>query len=123
MVTKAASRNAEWTVSKRRTAIRESTGDRVFIVFVYLFLAIFLVIVLYPVIYIVSASFSDPLAVTAGRVWLYPVDFSLRGYQVTFQNPQIVIGYVNSLFYTVFGTLISVVLTVFVAYPLSRRDL
>lgn len=78
--------------------------------------------VLYPVIYIVSASFSDPNAVTAGKVWLYPVNFSLRGYQVTFQNPQIVTGYLNSLFYTVVGTFISVVLTVFVAYPLSRRD-
>ncbi|MEO8395843.1 MAG: carbohydrate ABC transporter permease [Chloroflexota bacterium] len=92
-------------------------------VLVYLFLIAFLVVVLYPVIYIVSASFSNPLAVTAGKVWLYPVDFSLRGYEVTFQNPQIVTGYLNSLFYTVFGTLISVVLTVFVAYPLSRRDL
>jgi putative aldouronate transport system permease protein len=61
--------------------------------------------------------------VTAGKVWLYPVDVSLRGYEVTFQNPQIVTGYLNSLFYTVAGTFISVVLTVFVAYPLSRRDL
>jgi putative aldouronate transport system permease protein len=110
-------------VSKRPAPIRESLGDRVFMLFVYAFLAIFLLIVLYPLVYIVSASFSDPLAVTAGKVWLYPVDFSLRGYQVTFQNPQIITGYVNSLFYTIFGTLISVVLTVLVAYPLSRRDL
>ncbi len=109
--------------AKRLTAIRESAGDRVFMFFVYLFLIIFLLIILYPLVYIVSASFSDPLAVTAGKVWLFPVDFSLRGYQVTFQNPQIVTGYLNSLFYTVFGTLISVVLTVLVAYPLSRRDL
>ena len=103
--------------------IRDSLGDRVFMFFVYLFLVVVLLIVLYPMIYIVSASFSNPLAVTAGKVWLYPVDFSLRGYEVTFQNPQIVTGYLNSLFYTVAGTLISVVLTVFVAYPLSRRDL
>jgi len=107
----------------RSTRIRDSFGDRVFIFFVYLFLVLVLLVVLYPVIYIVSASFSDPNAVTAGKVWLYPVNFSLRGYQVTFQNPQIVTGYLNSLFYTVVGTFISVVLTVFVAYPLSRRDL
>ena len=107
----------------RPTRIRDSFGDRVFIFFVYLFLVLVLLVVLYPVIYIVSASFSDPNAVTAGKVWLYPVNFSLRGYQVTFQNPQIVTGYLNSLFYTVVGTFISVVLTVFVAYPLSRRDL
>lgn len=109
--------------SSRSHHIGESLSDRVFMLFVYLFLMVVLVIVLYPLVYIVSASFSDPIAVTSGKVWLYPVDFSLRGYEVTFQNPQIVTGYLNSLFYTVFGTLISVVLTVFVAYPLSRRDL
>ena len=91
--------------------------------FVYVFLIACLLIVLYPLIYIVSASVSDPMAVTAGKVWLLPVDFSLRGYEVTFQNPQIITGYLNSLFYTVVGTLISVILTVLVAYPLSRRDL
>lgn len=107
----------------KNNRIQDSLGDRVFLFFIYLFLVIVLLLVLYPVIYIVSASFSDPLAVTAGKVWLWPVDFSLRGYEVTFQNPQIMIGYLNSLFYTVFGTLISVVLTVLVAYPLSRRDL
>lgn len=107
---------------KRPSRIQDAFSDRVFMFLVYLFLGIFLLIVLYPVVYIVSASFSDPNAVTAGKVWLYPVDFSLRGYQVTFQNPQIVTGYLNSLFYTVIGSLISVVLTVLVAYPLSRRD-
>ncbi len=108
---------------KQATAIRESVDDRIFLFAVRLFLGIFLLIVLYPLIYIVSASFSDPLAVTSGKVWLWPVDLSLRGYQVTFQNPQIITGYLNSLFYTVFGTGISVALTVLVAYPLSRRDL
>ena len=91
--------------------------------FVYVFLTICLLLVLYPLIYIVSASISDPVAVTAGKVWLWPVDISLRGYEVTFQNPQIMTGYLNSIFYAVFGTLISVTLTVLVAYPLSRRDL
>jgi putative aldouronate transport system permease protein len=108
---------------KTSTQIQDSFGDRVFMFFVYLFLTFCLLVVLYPLVYIVSASFSDPLAVTSGRVWLFPVDFTLRGYEVTFQNPQIITGYLNSLFYTVFGTLISVVLTVLVAYPLSRHDL
>lgn len=108
---------------KTTIQIRDSFGDRVFMFFVYLFLTFCLLIVLYPLVYIVSASFSDPIAVTAGRVWLFPVDFTLRGYEVTLQNPQIITGYLNSLFYTVFGTVISVTLTVLVAYPLSRRDL
>jgi putative aldouronate transport system permease protein len=105
------------------TRIRESFGDQLFLAFVYVVLAIVLLIVLYPLIYIFSASFSSPLAVSSGKVWLFPVDFCLRGYQVALDNPQIITGYANSLFYTFFGTLISVTLTVLVAYPLSRRKL
>ena len=108
---------------KRSTSIRESVGDRIFLGGVYLFLTVVLLTVLYPLIYVVSSSFSSPLAVSSGRVWLWPVDFSLRGYQVTLSNPQIITGYVNSIYYTFFGTLISVTLTVLVAYPLSRRTL
>jgi putative aldouronate transport system permease protein len=108
---------------QQSTRIRETLGDRVFMIGVYLFLALILIIVLYPLVYIVSSSFSSPLAVSSGRVRLWPVDFSLRGYQVAFSNPQIVTGYANSLYYTIFGTLISVTLTVLVAYPLSRRTL
>jgi putative aldouronate transport system permease protein len=110
-------------VVKPNNQIQDSFGDRVFMFFVYLFLVVVLLLVLYPVVYIVSASFSDPIAVTAGKVWLLPVDFTLRGYEVTLQNPQIITGYINSLIYTVGGSLISVVLTVLLAYPLSRRDL
>lgn len=111
------------TALRRPRGIRESFGDGVFLLFVYLFLAFVLLVVLYPLIYIVSSSFSDPSAVTSGRVWLYPVDISLRGYQAALQNPQLVTGYFNSIYYTVFGTLISVTLTILVAYPLSRRNL
>jgi len=106
---------------RRETRIRESFGDRLFLSCVYLILTIVLLIVLYPLVYIISSSFSSPLAVSSGRVWLWPVDFSLRGYQVTLGNPQIITGYANSLFYAFFGTLISVTLTVLLAYPLSRK--
>jgi putative aldouronate transport system permease protein len=103
--------------------IRESFGDRIFLAGVYIFLLVVLVVVLYPLVFVVSSSLSSPVAVSSGRVWLWPVDFSLRGYQVTLGNPQIITGYANSLYYTFFGTLISVALTVLVAYPLSRRTL
>lgn len=110
--------------TRRRPArIRESFGDQLFLFAVYVFLTVVLLIVLYPLVFVVSSSFSSPLAVSSGRVWLWPVDFSLRGYQVAFSNPQIITGYANSLYYTIFGTLISVTLTVLIAYPLSRRTL
>jgi putative aldouronate transport system permease protein len=96
-------------------------GDRVFLGFIYLFLIILLAIILFPLLYIVSSSFSSPLAVSSGQVVLWPVDFSTRGYEVALSNPQIITGYGNSLFYTFFGTIISVTLTVAIAYPLSKK--
>ncbi|GAE30242.1 carbohydrate ABC transporter permease [Halalkalibacter hemicellulosilyticus] len=104
-----------------KSKIKESFVDRVFLTFVYVFLILVLITVLYPLIYIVSASLSSPDAVSSGRVWLYPVELSFKGYEVIFNNPQVVTGYLNSLFYTVFGTVISVTLTVLIAYPLSRK--
>jgi multiple sugar transport system permease protein/putative aldouronate transport system permease protein len=79
--------------------------------------------VLYPLIYIVSASFSDPVAVTSGRVWLWPVQPTLRGYEAIFKHRLLMTGFANSILYTVIGTLISVVLNILAAYPLSRADL
>jgi putative aldouronate transport system permease protein len=108
-------------MSSRRHVIRESFGDRVFLTFNYVILSLVSLVVLYPLVYIVSSSLSSPAAVSSGRVWLWPVDISFRGYEAVFQNPQIVTGYANSLFYTIAGTLISVSLTIMIAYPLSRR--
>lgn len=105
----------------RRSTIRESAGDRLFMFCIYTILAIVLIVVIYPLIYIISSSISSPAAVTSGRVWLWPVDISFRGFEVLFQTPEIMRGYANSLFYTTAGTLISVALTVMIAYPMSRR--
>ncbi|MFC5402030.1 carbohydrate ABC transporter permease [Cohnella soli] len=101
--------------------IKESNADRAFLLAIYAVLCIVLVVVLYPLVYIVSSSFSSPTAVSSGQVWLWPVDVSLRGYETLFKNPQVLTGYGNSLFYTGAGTLISVTLTVMLAYPLSRK--
>lgn len=103
--------------------IREPFGDRVFNVVNYVVLSLFFIIVLYPLIYIVSASFSSSEAVVSGRVWLWPVEPTLDGYRAVFGYKKITVGFWNSFLYTVFGTLISVVLTIMAAYPLSRKDL
>jgi putative aldouronate transport system permease protein len=102
-------------------SIRESMGDRLFLGIIYVVLSIVMAATLYPLIYIISSSFSSPSAVSAGDVWLWPVDLSLSGYNHVFQNSQILTGYANSLFYTFFGTLISIILTTMIAYPLSRK--
>jgi putative aldouronate transport system permease protein len=88
---------------------------------IYVLLTLVLIATLYPLIFIVSSSFSSPAAVSGGHVWLWPVEPSLIGYRAVFHNGQILTGYANSLFYTVFGTMISIVLTTMIAYPLSRR--
>jgi multiple sugar transport system permease protein/putative aldouronate transport system permease protein len=107
----------------QRTVIRDTGVDRVFSAFNYVILTLFLLAVAYPLLYIVSASFSSARAVTSGQVWLWPVDVTLDGYEAIFQHPLLVRSFVNSLFYTGAGTAVSVALTVLAAYPLSRRDL
>lgn len=101
--------------------IKESARDKLFLGVVYTFLALVLIVVLFPLLYIVSSSFSSPQAVVSGKVWLFPVDVTLAGYKAIFDNPQIITGYANSLIYTVSGTFINVVMTVMLAYPLARR--
>ncbi|WP_026924985.1 carbohydrate ABC transporter permease [Glycomyces arizonensis] len=110
--------------SRRRAArVQDTRGDRVFMVAVYLLLATFLLVVLIPLINILASSFSSPAAVSGGRVLLWPVDFTLIGYEAVLSNEAVLTGFGNSLFYTVVGTIVSIVLTVLIAYPLSRPEL
>jgi len=103
--------------------IRETGVDRIFNIVNHTLLTLFLLVILYPLVYVVSASFSDGAAVIAGRVWLWPVNPSLYAYEKVFSYPLIWSGYGNSLFYAVVGTLVNVTMTLIAAYPLSRRDL
>lgn len=108
---------------RRPARVRDTGFDRFFMVGVYILLTTFLLIVLVPLINIVASSFSSPAAVSSGQVFLWPVDFTLRGYQAVLSNSAVLTGFANSLFYVVAGTLISLALTVMIAYPLSRMDL
>jgi putative aldouronate transport system permease protein len=103
--------------------IRQSAGDRVFTICNYVLLSLLFLIILYPLIYILSASISDPSAVVAGEVWLWPVHPNLLGYEAVFKHKLIGSGFLNSFYYTTLGTVINVVMTMLAAYPLSRRDL
>jgi len=84
-----------------------SIGDKTFTVANYVVLTAIFLIVLYPIIYVVSASFSSPQAVISGRVLLLPVEPTLRGYEAVFQNAKILSGFANSIFYLVAGTAIN----------------
>ncbi|MCA0756435.1 carbohydrate ABC transporter permease [Paenibacillus sp. N4] len=104
-----------------RKKIREPLGDRLFLLVIYFFLTLLMLAVLYPLLYIFSSSFSSPKAVVSGQVWLFPVEFSLRAYKSIFQSSQLMFGYYNTIVYTVFGTLINLLFTVLLAYPLSVK--
>ncbi len=85
-------------------------------------LVLLLIIVAYPIIYVLSNSFSSGIAVSSGRVLLWPVEPSLRGYEIIFSYDSVWIGFANSIFYTVVGTCINMLLSVLAAYPLSRPN-
>jgi len=102
--------------------VKYSAEDRVFNFIVIAILLSFTIVVIYPLIYIISASFSSGAAVSTGRVILWPVEPTLDGYKAVFMYRKVPVGLRNSIFYTIIGTVINVAMTLIAAYPLSRRN-
>ena len=102
---------------------RESKGDLIFKIFNYIFLAIVVIVTVYPLIYVLSASISEPTKVNSGEMWLWPVDITFVGYEKVFANSEIWSGYAHTIFYTVVGTLLNLALTLPCAYALTRKTL
>lgn len=100
----------------------ESRGDRWVMTSIYIFLGVISLIVLYPIYFVTIASLSNPEDVMLGKVWLWPMDLSLVGYERIFENNELMQGYLNTILYTFFGTALNVVMTIAAAYPLSRQD-
>ena len=106
----------------RQMSIRSTRSDRIFDAVDTILLAAVLLIIAYPLYFVIIASFSDPSLVSAGKVTWRPEGFTLAGYKRILSFSQIWLGYRNTIFYVILGTVISLVLTVTLAYPLSRRD-
>lgn len=96
--------------------------DKIFDIVRTLILISALLVVAYPLYFIVIASISDGTAINTGQVWLLPKGINFEGYRRILQDDMIWIGYRNTIFYTVIGTSINLVLTILLAYPLSRKD-
>ena len=103
--------------------IKPTMQDRVLQTVLYGVLSIALIVVIYPLFFVIIASISDPVRVNTGEVWIVPLGLTLDGYGEIFTDDQILRGYWNSVLYTVFGTLLNLVLTISAAYALSRRDM
>lgn len=102
---------------------RETRGDKIFSICVYILLALVCLIVIYPLYYMFIVSISNGYAVIRGEVTLLPKGMNLGAYQYMLSDRYVPRSYFNTLFYTFFGTLINVAMTALCAYPLSRKKL
>ena len=100
--------------------VKRSKEDVIFDTIIFIILTIIFLVVAYPLYFIIISSISAPEAVAGGKVVLLPVDINLRGYQEVFKDDRIMRSFLNSVFYTVCGTLINLAVTLPAAYALSR---
>ena len=103
--------------------IRQSREDRAFTAVIAVVVGLIMLLTIYPLYIVVISSFSAPMEVISGHVWLLPQGFSAEGYRRVFQNSDIFMSYKNTIIYTVLGTAVSLFFTLSAAYPLSRKKL
>jgi len=101
---------------------KRSLADRSFFLVNSIVGSLFFIIAFYPLYFVLIASFSNPVSVVLGEVWWRPIGVNLSGYKAVFEDNRVIMGYANSLFIMVAGTMVNVVFTVLAAYPLSRKD-
>lgn len=104
-----------------KIAPRESTGEKIYLGIIVFLIILSMFITLYPFIFVVSSSISDPIYVIQQSIWFLPKGFSLQAFKTIFQRNDIWISYYNTIWYTVVGSALNIFMTVFTAYPLSKR--
>jgi putative aldouronate transport system permease protein len=100
-----------------------SIPEKGFVIFLYLFLTLFAALCIFPFVNVLAKSLSPEFYIQQGQVWLWPVRVTLNGYQKVFQARSIVAGFRNSIFVALVGTLVNLVMSSLIAYPLSRKRL
>lgn len=100
-----------------------SLSDHLTMAVVWGFTILMMLVILVPLIFVVAASFSSPEALLSAKVFLWPSDFTLRGYKMVIEHEMLPTGFRNTFLYAILGTVINVVMTILAAYPLSRKDL
>lgn len=108
---------------KYSSGLKSKRNDKIFYVINAFLLGLVALIVLYPLYFIVIASISDPDAVLAGKVVLYPVDITLSGFQKIIERTDVWRGYLNTIIYTVITVVLSLVVTIPAGWALSRKTL
>ena len=110
------------TKKKKSEFAKLPTGDKVLLTICYIILGLFLVAIILPVIYIILASFVDPVTLQNSGLSFDFSKWTLTAYERVLSNSQIWVGFKNALVYSVLFTVISVVVTLLAAYPMSRAD-
>lgn len=105
------------------SSIKSRHGDRIFEIVNYTAVTLILLVTLYPLIYVLSCSISSPELVATGKIVLFPKGITLEGYKRVFQESDILLGYKNTLFYTVVGTMINLIVTIPAGYALVKKEL
>jgi putative aldouronate transport system permease protein len=103
--------------------IKERGTDRAFNICIYVFSALIILVVVYPLVFVLSASFSSPAEIIRGHVILWPKGFNLESYKAIISNSRILKGYANTIFIAGVGTALNIVMTTMCAYPLSNKKL
>lgn len=109
--------------TKETRAIRYSLDDRIYNCICAVLTIFTVVVIIYPLYFVLIASFSDPNIVNSGKVMLFPEGISFKGYERVFQDARIWRSYLNTIIYTVGGTIFGTICTVMAGYALSRDDL
>ncbi len=102
---------------------KKLSSDRVFDLVNCTFLLLLVLVVAYPLYYVLVASISDPYEVYAGKTFLLPSKVTFEGYVRVFREQSIAKGYLNSIYYTVLGTVVSVALVITTGYCVSKKTL
>lgn len=103
--------------------MKATMSDRTFELVNHVLLLLFIGMILFPLLFVLSASVSDPTLVNSGKVWIWPRGITFEGYMRIFQNNEIWLGYLNTIVYTVIGTVLHLIVLLPCAYALSRREL
>ena len=102
--------------------VKRCREDVIFDTVIFLILTLILFVVAYPLYWVIISSFSDPTAVSAGKVLLRPIGFTLKGYAEVFKNSQVMRGFFNSIVITFVGVCVNLAVTLPTAYALSRDN-
>ena len=105
-----------------RAKFRRTFGEIIVDFFIYIAIAFAGIVTLYPFLYLLVCSVSDPLEVLRMHVWLWPEGFNLRSFGYLMKSNTLWIAYYNTIWYTVVGIIVNVVMAVTFAFPLSRKD-